>query len=104
MFTKTNTTYANSPSPHTVHQISPIKQILIFFLQKTRNQVNFFSKLKYSGFSFQGWLYFGEILLDFGLRVHLAAFSLWGETGFKSRKYSSQLTDLGGGVGWGNGF
>ena len=42
-----------------------------------RNQVNFMiykltgtpfiSKLKINGFSFQGWLYFCESLLDFGL-------------------------------------
>ena len=50
-----------------------------FYLQIKKNIV----------FSFQGWLYFCEILLDFGLHASiLATLSLWGETGSKPKKRS----------------
>ena len=56
------------------------------------NQVNISKLKKNIRFSCQGWLFlflffFFEILLGFGFRAFiLVTFSLWGETGFKSRK------------------
>ena len=72
------------------------------------NLVNFISKLKNIGYSFQEWLYFCKIvhlynIHDFGLcaSIFISDFQFVGETGSKSRKQSINRFR---GVGWHNGF